>query len=497
MLEAQRVMLNACLMIAKQGVMAALGVLFVGYMARRVGAAAWGEFQASLAITALASIVAGLGVRGYVAREIAVHPALGPRHLGSALLIRGLSGAFILATIAAVSWTLRAGEARWLVPVAAASQLATLLYTTMWLSFEVHERFQYIAYVELGARLFVLGAASLCLHWGLGIVGAASIFAVGNVIELLFTYHFLRRRLYVPNFSAPTSEIVSIAKRSLPFGFVGAALGAVRQSDRVLLRWFGDESDVGIFSAGAVLVEQWEVLSDLVFGAAFSIGVRLYAQDRLRFMSLYRTAIVTAVALGLPIAAGTSLLAPDIIRLIYGSSGFVGADRSLRVLAWHIPATFAFHVTSLPLIAGKREAVLGAVLVPALVTTVTLDRYFVPLHGSFGAASTAVAVSITVVLALLALTPSFARAIPLARIRAAIFATAIMALVVSVARESLGVWMSIFSGAIVYVALAFGFRLVDVRELRSLLRPELTTVAPDKPIALDPSNVHSSRGKSE
>lgn len=246
MLEAQRVMLNACLMIAKQGVMAALGVLFVGYMARSVGAAAWGEFQASLAITALASIVAGLGVRGYVAREIAVHPALGPRHLGSALLIRGLSGAFILATIAAVSWTLRAGEARWLVPIAAASQLATLLYTTMWLSFEVHERFQYIAYVELGARLFVLTAASLCLHWGLGIVGAASIFAVGNVIELLFTYYFLRRRLYVPNFSAPTSEIVSIAKRSLPFGFVGAALGAVRQSDRVLLRWFGDESDVGI-----------------------------------------------------------------------------------------------------------------------------------------------------------------------------------------------------------------------------------------------------------
>lgn len=195
----------------------------------------------------------------------------------------------------------------------------------------------------------------------------------------------------------------------------------------------------------------------------------------MRFISLYRTAIVTAVAIGLPIAAGTSLLAPDIIRLIYGSSGFVGADRSLRVLAWHIPATFAFHVTSLPLIAGKREVVLGAVLVPALVATVVLDRCFVPLHGSFGAATTAVAVSITVVLALLALTPSFARAIPLVRIRAAIFATAIMALVVSVARESLGAWMSIVLGAFVYVALAFAFRLVDVCELRSLLRPDLTS----------------------
>ena len=90
--ETQRVAKNALLMLAKQGVMAVLSVVFVGFLARSVGVAAYGELQASLALCAMASIIAGLGVRGYVAREIAVRPELGPRHLGSALMIRGVTG---------------------------------------------------------------------------------------------------------------------------------------------------------------------------------------------------------------------------------------------------------------------------------------------------------------------------------------------------------------------------------------------------------------------
>lgn len=479
--EAQRVAWNAGLMIAKQGVMAVLSVVFVGYLARSVGVAAWGELQASLALVAIASIVAGLGVRGYVAREIAVRPELGPQHLGSALLIRGVTGVVILSLVALVSYALRAGDARWLIPIAAASQLATLLYTTMWLSFEAHERFQYILYVELGARLFVLATASICIAAGMGIIGASVVFAVGNFIELVLTYHFLRTRLYTPSFSANLTELVSIAKRSFPLGFLGALLGAVRQSDRVLLRWFGDEAAVGIFSAGWVLVEQLEVISDLVFGAAFAVGMRLHARDPDRFVELYRTAVVVAAALGLPMGAGVCLLAPDIIELVYGSRDFVAASNTLRVLAWHVPATFAFHVASLPLIAGRREAHLGAVLLPALAAIVVLDWFVVPKHGAFGAAVTALIVSIGVLIASLATTPAYARAIPTRQIRAAFLATVLMALVVHVVRSSFGMWVAIVAGASTHASLLFALRVVTPFEIRALVRPTTARFRPDQP----------------
>ncbi|MBK9263395.1 MAG: flippase [Polyangiaceae bacterium] len=482
MLQTQRVAWNAVLMLAKQGVMAVLSVVFVGFLARSVGVAAWGELQASIALCAMASIIAGLGVRGYVAREIAVRPELGPRHLGSALMIRGLMGAVILSIIATATCSMHpSSEARWLVPIAAASQLATLLYTTMWLSFEAHEQFKYILYVELVARLFVLACASICVAAGLGILSAAIVFAVGNVIELVLTYYFLSSRLYAPRLSADFFELLSIAKRSLPIGFAGALFGAVRQSDRVLLRWFGDETAVGIFSAGYVLVEQLELVSDLLFGAAFAAGMRLYARDRESFHELYSTAFVVAVALGLPMAAGVCLLAPDIIQLVYGGREFAGAVHALRILAWHVPTMFAYHVAAMPLLAGKREAHLGAVLLPALVVIVGMDWILVPAYGAVGAATTALVVATGVLIALLAITPSCVRVVPVQRVRSAIISTVLMALVVHFVREPLGMWAAIVAGASTYAALLFALRVVTTDDVRGLVRPATAQFHRDEP----------------
>ncbi len=481
MQEGQRVAWNAALMIAKQGLMAVASVVFIGFLARKVGVAAWGEFQASLAIAAMASVIAGLGVRGYLAREIAVRPELGPDHLGAALTVRGASGVLILSLVAIGTWATRTGEGKWLVLIAVASQLATLLYTTMWLSFEAHERFQYILYVELGARLFVLVLATIVVASGLGIVAAAVAFAVGNVIELVLTYYFLTSRLYRPRLSASFDELVSIAKKSLPFGFVGALLGMVRQSDRVLLRWFGDEQAVGIYSAAWVLVEQLEVVSDLVFGAAFAVGMRLYAREPQRFAELYRTAIIVAVVVGFPMAAGVCLLSPDIIQLVYGGREFAGASTTLRVLAWHVPVTFAFHVVALPLVAGKREAHLGAVLLPALISIVALDMWLVPRHGALGAAVTALVVAAAVLAASMAITPEFVRVIPLGRVRSAIIATGLMALAAYLVRQSFGMWAAIVVGALTHAVMLFVFRVITLDEARALIRPAIAPFRPDEP----------------
>ncbi len=42
MKDGRRIALNAALMLLKQAIMAVLGVVFVGYLARKVGVAAWG-----------------------------------------------------------------------------------------------------------------------------------------------------------------------------------------------------------------------------------------------------------------------------------------------------------------------------------------------------------------------------------------------------------------------------------------------------------------------
>lgn len=470
MQDGRRIARNAALLLLKQAIMAVLGVVFVGYLARKVGVAAWGEFQAALATTGIVALVAGVGVRGYLAREVAVRPELGPRHLGAALAIRGVTGTLVLGATAAVALAVRSGLGAQLVVLAAASQLAMLLYSTMWLSFEAHERFQYILYAELGARLFVIALSAALLALGFGVVAAATAFLLGNVLELGITYHYLRSRLYRPELSTPPAELFRITKRSLPIGALGALASALIQTDRVMLRALCDEEAVGVYSAAWVLCENFRMLPDVLLGAAFAAGMRLYAQDGEAFGRLYSGCMLVAALVGLPVAAGLFVLAPDVIGLVYGTAGdYAPTADVLRVLACGVPVMFAFQVVTLPLLAAKREVAMVKLLAVTLAANVALNLLLLPRYRALGAAGATLATSAGSLIASWIMTARWARCVALGRVLAIVAATALMAFAAYAARVLAGMWASIAVGVAVYAVLLVALRAVSFHELRALL----------------------------
>lgn len=466
----RRIALNAALMLVKQAVMAVLSVVFVGYLARKVGVAAWGEFQAALAFASVGTTLAGVGVRGYLAREVAVQPELGPRHLGAALAIRGVTGMLVLGVTVAVALATRTGLGAQLFVLAAASQLATLLYSTMWLSFEAHERFQYILYAELGARLFVIALSVALLALGCGVVGAAIAFLLGNVLELGITYGYLRARLYRPRFVTPPSELWQITRRSLPIGALGALASVLLQTDRVMLRVLCDEEAVGVYSAAWVLSDNFRMLPDVLLGAAFAAGMRSYAQDRAAFGRLYSGCMLVAMLVGLPVAAGVFLLAPDIIQLVYGAGrDYAPASDVLRILVCGVPVTFAFQVGTLPLLAAKRELAMVKLLAVTLAANVALNLLLLPRFRAAGAAGATLTVSVGALLASWGMTARWIRSVEIGRILAIAAATALMSGAAYVARYYAGMWAAIAVGAATYIVVLVALRVVSLHELRVLL----------------------------
>lgn len=472
MRDGQRVAFNTLVMVVKQVVMAVLGVAFVGYMARKLGVAAWGEFQASLAIVAVVTVVAGIGVRGFLAREIAVRPDLGPSHLGSALLIRGVTGSVLLALTVVVALATRSAGGV-LVTIAAVSQLATLLYSTMWLSFEAHERFQYILYVEVSARVFVIGVASLLLVMGFGVVAAALVFMTGNVLELALTYYFIRTKLYRPRFDAAPRMLWQMGKAALPIGLLGALATALQQTDRVMLRILVGQASVGIYSAAWVLSDNFNLLSDLFLGASFAAAMRLHASDRARFGKLYESCMMVALMLGLPIAAGLFLLAPDVIQLVYGKGGSYAASAAvLRILCCQVPLTFAFQVGNLPLLADKRELAIAKLLFASLGANVALNALLVPRFGASGAAIATLVVAGGSLAGSSWLSREWVDTLRLTRALGVFGATFIMAAFAWGARQWLGMWAAMSVGMLVYPVALLALRALSWEELVALLRRE-------------------------
>jgi O-antigen/teichoic acid export membrane protein len=418
----------------------------------------------------MVTVVAGVGVRGYLGREVAIYPERGPAHLGAALAIRGVAGVVVLAGTVTVVLLARPGFGSTLVVLAAVSQLATLLYTTMWLSFEAHERLQYIVYAELGSRVFVIALASCLLALGAGVVAAAAVFMLGNIVELAITYGSIRLRFYRPEFSASAADLLRIARLSLPIGMLAALYGALQQIDRVLLRVLCDEEAVGIYSAAWVLSDNFRMISDLFLGASFAAGMRLYARDRAAFEGLYRSSMTVAALLGLPVAAGAVVIAPDLIALVYRSGSYAPAGTVLRILVCDVPITFAFQVGTLPLLAARREVVMVKLLLAALAANVALDLVLVPRFRAPGAALATLTVSAGALIASWALTRSWIRLVEVRRIASIALATAVMTAAAYGARLVAGMWAAVAVGAAVYVALLLGLRAVCVGDLRELLR---------------------------
>ncbi|MBK9261314.1 MAG: flippase [Polyangiaceae bacterium] len=458
-------------MLTKQVVMAVLGIVFVGYLARTVGVAHWGEFQASLAIVNVVTIAAGIGVRGYLAREIVLNPELGPRHLGSALAIRGITGTTLLAATVIVGLTRSSGTASTLLVLAAIGQLATLLYGTLWLSFEAHERFQYIVYAELAARLFVIVFASALLWAGYGVVAAAFAFALGNIIELAMTVVWLRARLYLPRFEVGMGGLLRIAWLSLPLGLCGAMSVALRQADHVVLRWLCSESAVGIYAAARVLTENFAMLQDVLLTSAFAAGVRQFNRDPAKFKLLFERCMLISVLLGLPIAAGGLLLAPDIIQLVYGER-FAASAGVLRVLICQVPIAFAYQVGILPLLAAKRELAMAKLLGCMLVSNLVLNALLAPRFGPWGSAWTSLIVSACALFGTLFMNARWLRGLDFRAFGAVVLSTLVMALAASIARAASGMFVAIVVGAVVYSILVLVTGAVRWGDVVGLVRGE-------------------------
>jgi O-antigen/teichoic acid export membrane protein len=340
-----------------------------------------------------------------------------------------------------------------LVTIAAVSQLTTLLYSTMWLSFEAHERFQYILYAELGARLFVTSVASALLALGYGVIAAALAFLGGNVLELVLTYIFVVKKLYRPRYHVDPRALYTIAKAALPIGVLGAIATAMQQSDRVMLRILSGDAAVGVYSAAWVLSENFNLISDLFLGAAFAAAMRLFA-----------------AILGFPIEAGLYLIAPELIQLIYGRGGYSASAHVLQILACQLPLTFAFQVGTLPLLAQKRELDLAKLLAAGLVANVLLNLALIPRFGPTGSAMATLVVAAGTLLGSSRLSEVWVRQLEPRRFASVAGATLVMALAAWSALRWLNMWAAIGAGIIAYVGALLLLRALTWNELLDFLR---------------------------
>jgi O-antigen/teichoic acid export membrane protein len=224
----------------------------------------------------------------------------------------------------------------------------------------------------------------------------------------------------------------------------------VYNSDLVFLRLFRDAETVGFYVAGYALITFLGNLTG-TYGMSLLPTLARLTNKSEEQLSLYRAAMAQVLAVALPITVGGYLLAPEIIRVVFGES-YAPAALPLQILIWTVSIAVLREVARVGLLARGREDRILRMNFWATAVNLLSNLIVIPLFGIVGAAAATVGTEgcrlamAQVFAAREGLTPS-----GILRYWRPVAATAVMAAVL-LKLDALQVWLLVPIGAAVYLA---------------------------------------------
>jgi O-antigen/teichoic acid export membrane protein len=370
---------------------AVAGLLATVLVARLEGPASLGLFQLALTVTLLTSFAVALGLPKLLVREIARARREGPRWLESSLFIVLASGS--AATVLILLASLAVGSAADVVAVlglAAGALVFDAAGRVIFGMFWAWERMQLEAVTTCLQEVAFIGGTAAALVTGFGVPGVMLAYLVSRAVGATIGWLLASRLAGTVLVPRPGREpAFFLLRRTLPFAMDDALSLAYIRIDAVLIGLIHGTTAVGLYQAAANLIIYLNILPRMLNLSLYARMSRAWPGDSDELRRLRDASLRLIGAFGVPLMVGSLLLAPEIIRTIYGPR-FDGAITAFRLLALVIPIRMLGHTLGTALTAVDRQTQRMWAVAGAAVINVALNLYAIPRWSFLGAAAVTV-----------------------------------------------------------------------------------------------------------
>ena len=459
---------NSLWLIAQPVIISVVSVMVTALVARHLGAADYGLLLLLVSWFALFSMVASLGLRQHMVREIAGGGAVMDvleENLWLRLILSGASALLLLG--ANFTFSIVPPASHHLVALIALQVVVHGVAVCFIDALYGLEEMRAAAAIQALAGLSVQGLLLAAVWLQMSLTILVSVYVAGSGLLLVAGLRGISRKAGWPRLHWRRRLRVSQAMRGWQM-FLPSLFESLRQ--RVAFFFLGGllgHQSVGVFGAAQTLVQKLDVIPDGVATASFSRTARLAEQARAELLELVQGTLKVLLVLGMPVACGLPFVANEIVAALYGDA-YRDTARVLMILGVGLPFLFA-QILLFYVLAGMREHN-RLMYVSAVGTAVGVAMFWAGVHmgGIDGAA-------LAYVLTLALLAGGYfcvfwmclglpIRLMDLAKVG---LANAIMALVLWLMAPLAAVW-TILVGALVYVGAVFGLRLVRWGEIQAV-----------------------------
>jgi O-antigen/teichoic acid export membrane protein len=468
----QRLAKNAGILLIAQIITYVLGFFITVYTARYLGAGGLGILYTALSLTAILAIFGDLGLGTLMIREVARDKSLANKYLSNVVFLKILL-IFLMLAVTVVTVSLFRYD-----------QLTTTVIYLITLSvilggfvgvlnavFQANEKMEYISIGIILNSILMLVGTLVAIYYGLNVIYFALLYVISNV--LVFIYITI---VYLWKFSLPKIEInLDFSKKiiilAIPLSMVSIFSLIAFRIDTIMLSVIKGSVAVGWYSASYRLMEVFLFIPGVFATAIFPVFSSFYISSKDSLKNSYQKSFKYLMVLSLPIAVGTTILADQIILLIYNTS-FEPSILILQILIWGIPITFLNYIFGTILPAMNRQNLLMKITFISMTFNIITNLLLIPTFSYVGAAVVTILTEFLVfILCFYTLHRTFVKVHLHESVMKPAIACAFMALFLIFIK--LNLFVMILLGAIIYFVVLFALKTFsedDFEILRAIMR---------------------------
>lgn len=402
--ERRRFLGNTTLAFAANVVVKAGSSLLFLFIGRALGPSEAGIYNLAVTFLTITLALSAWGLDELLVREVAPRREASGQFLVNYLLLRLLLAvvAYILLLFALATLLPYSARTDAVIRIIALALFPEALFTLCHALFVAHERLGPPTAAAVVNSTLKFGSGLWLIAAGAPLTTIAWVLPVAATLSLLVYFPFLiplLRGLGGQILARPSLHFAREQFRQTPgFILIGLFSTIDFQLDTFLISLFLGAAELGWYGAAQMIMLGLRMMPVAVRTTIYPLLARARQEQPERLPYLYRRINRYLLILGLPIAAGITLIAEPLITLLFTDT-FAPTAPALRVMIWTLVFSFLTVPNARLMLVHGRQRALGWLTGLAMLANVLFNLLLIPRFGITGAAAARTLATVTIFLA--------------------------------------------------------------------------------------------------
>lgn len=383
---ARRIAKNTTVLFIAQIITYVIGFFITIYTINYLSVDSWGVLSTALALTGIMVVFMDMGLGTLTVREVARDKSLTQKYVNNTTVMKLiLSISTFILTVVIVYILPYTEQTRIVVYLITISFIFNAFSGIFYSIFQSYEKMEYQSVDTILNSVVMLIGTLLAIYFKLDVMAFAMVYIAANSVNLVYCFIIYVWKFHLPKMEVDLEFWKPTLKEALPLSITSIFAVMVFRVDTVMLSIMKGVEAVGFYNTAYRLMEALIFFPAVYTTSIFPILSVLYVSSQKPLKSAYEKSFKYLTILSLPIAVGTTLLADQIILLLF-KSAYIPSILTLQIVVWVLPFIFVNYILGSLLTAMNRQYTVLKITMVSLALTIGLNLILIPGFSYLGAA---------------------------------------------------------------------------------------------------------------